>query len=141
MLNSMIEKITKTEIIEQEHKAHQVQQELHDGRRELTQNFRSVPGVLDWVNHMFGRLFDDAEPGTQAAHVPLIAQRSALPTPAPAVATFGGPADVQLVAEVRAVEAVAVAELVRRIKDEQWVILDPVTEEVRPARFDDVEED
>jgi ATP-dependent exoDNAse (exonuclease V) beta subunit len=73
---------------------HQVEQELQDGRRELTQNFRSVPGVLDWVNHVFGRLFDDAEPGTQAAHVPLIAQRSALPTAAPAVATFGGPADV-----------------------------------------------
>jgi ATP-dependent helicase/nuclease subunit A len=117
---------------------HQVEQELQDGRRELTQNFRSVPGVLDWVNHVFGRLFDDDEPGTQAAHVPLIAQRSALSTPAPAVATFGGPADVQLVAEVRAVEAAAVVEVVRRIKDEQWEILDPATEEVRPARYDDV---
>src|SRR5262249_61117355 len=79
---------------------HQVERELHDGRRELTQNFRSVPGILDWVNDVFARLFQIAEPGTQAAHVPLVAQRHALASPVPAVATFGGPADVQLVAEV-----------------------------------------
>ncbi|HMF03746.1 MAG TPA: UvrD-helicase domain-containing protein [Acidimicrobiia bacterium] len=117
---------------------HQVERELHDGRRELTQNFRSVPGVLEWVNDVFSRLFASAEPGTQAAHVPLVAQRDALASQEPAVATFGGPADVQLVAEVRAVEAADVAALVRRIKDDGWQITDPVTQEVRPARYDDV---
>ena len=117
---------------------HEVERALHDGRRELTQNFRSVPGILDWVNDVFARLFESAEPGAQAAHVPLIAQRDALPSSVPAVATFGGPADVQLVAEVRAVEAADVAALVRRIKDDKWEITDPVTEEVRRARYDDV---
>ncbi|HKA93536.1 MAG TPA: UvrD-helicase domain-containing protein [Acidimicrobiia bacterium] len=117
---------------------HEVERELRSGRRDLTQNFRSVPGILDWVNAVFARLFEDAEPGAQAAHVPLVAQRDALPTPVPAVATFGGPADVQLVAEVRSVEAADVAGLVRRIKDEKWAVTDPVTEEVRPARYDDV---
>ncbi|HMG26739.1 MAG TPA: UvrD-helicase domain-containing protein [Acidimicrobiia bacterium] len=117
---------------------HQVERELHDGRRELTQNFRSVPGILDWVNVVFARLFENAEPGTQAAHVPLVARREAPPTPVPAVATFGGPADVQLVAEVRAVEAADVAALVRRIKDDKWEISDPVTGEMRRARYDDV---
>jgi ATP-dependent helicase/nuclease subunit A len=117
---------------------HAVERELRDGRRELTQNFRSLPGILDWVNDVFGRLFESAEPGAQAAHVPLVAQRDAPPTPVPPVATFGGPADVQLVAEVRAVEAADVAALVRRIKDDAWEITDPVTEEVRRARYDDV---
>jgi ATP-dependent exoDNAse (exonuclease V) beta subunit len=117
---------------------HEVERELHHGRRDLTQNFRSVPGILDWVNHVFARLFDSAEPGTQASHVPLVAQRDALPGAAPAVATFGGPAEVQLVAEVRSVEAADVAALVRRIKDDKWEITDPVTQEVRRARYDDV---
>jgi ATP-dependent exoDNAse (exonuclease V) beta subunit len=117
---------------------HRVERELHGGRRDLTQNFRSVPGILEWVNHVFARLFDSAEPGAQAAHVPLAPQRDAVPTAAPPVATFGGVADVQLVAEVRAVEARAVATLVRRIKDDKWEIADPVTGAVRPARYDDV---
>jgi len=117
---------------------HEVERELRDGRRELTQNFRSVPGILDWVNHVFARLFETAEPGTQAVHVPLVAQREARSNAVPAVATFGAPADVQLVAEVRADEAADVAALVRRIKDHKWAITDPVTEEVRRARYDDV---
>jgi ATP-dependent exoDNAse (exonuclease V) beta subunit len=117
---------------------HRVERELGEGRRELTQNFRSVPGILEWVNHVFALLFDTAEPGTQAAHVPLAAQRDAVATAAPPVATFGGVADVQLVAEVRAVEAEAVATLVRRIKDDEWEIADPVTGVIRPARYDDV---
>ena len=117
---------------------HRVEEELLEGRRELTQNFRSVPGVLEWVNHMFARLFERDEQGTQAAHVPLVAERDASPTPVPPVATFGGPADVQHVAEVRAVEADAVAALARRIKDDAWEIVDPVTGEMRRARYDDV---
>jgi ATP-dependent exoDNAse (exonuclease V) beta subunit len=117
---------------------HRVERELHDGRRELTQNFRSVPGILDWVNHVFARLFGGAERDAQAAHVMLVAERDAFSSSAPAVARFGGPADVQLVAEVRAVEAAAVAALVRRIKDEGWEIADPVTGSVRAARYDDV---
>jgi ATP-dependent helicase/nuclease subunit A len=118
---------------------HRVERELRGGRRELTRNYRSVPGILDWVNHVFPLLFETAEPGTQAAHVPLVAERAPHePASAPPVATFGGPADVQLVAEVRAVESADVAALVRRIKDERWLIVDPVTEETRPARYDDV---
>ena len=117
---------------------HRVEQELLDGRRDLTQNFRSVPGILEWVNYMFSRLFDTDEQGGQAAHVQLVAERDPSPTSVPAVATFGGPADVQHVAEVRAVEADAVAALARRIKDDAWQIVDAVTGEMRTARYDDV---
>ena len=118
---------------------HRVERELHDGRQELTQNFRSVPGVLEWVNDVFGRLFDTpAAAGAQAAHVPLVAERDPFPASSVPVATFGGPADVPLVADVRAVEAEAVAALARRIKDDKWEIADPVTGQARRARFDDV---
>src|SRR2546430_7620503 len=85
---------------------------------------------------MFSRLFDTDERGAQAAHVQLVAERDPSPTPVPPVATFGGPADVQHVAEVRAVEAAAVAALARRIKDDAWEIVDPVTGEVRLAPHD-----
>ncbi len=119
---------------------HRVEQELRDGRRELTQNFRSVPEILDWVNHVFDRLFDGAESGgsAQAAHVALVAERDAFQCSTPSVAVFGGPSDVPLVAEVRAVEAAAVAALARRIKDDGWEVADPVTGSIRPARYDDV---
>jgi len=117
---------------------HRVERELHDGRLELAQNFRSVPAILDWVNHVFDALFDRSDGGTQAAHVALAADRAPSPTTAPVVATFGGPADVERVGEVRAEEAGAVAGLARRIKDEGWPIVDPITEELRPARYDDV---
>jgi ATP-dependent helicase/nuclease subunit A len=119
---------------------HRVERELHHGRRELTQNFRSVPSILAWVNHVFPRLFDGAGTtgGVQAPHVPLVAQREELPTSEPTVATFGGPADVPAVAEVRAVEAAAVATLVRRIKGDRWEITDPVTGSIRLARYDDI---
>ena len=117
---------------------HRVERELHEGRRELTQNFRSVPGVLDWVNHVFARLFGSAEAGAQAAHVRLVAEREPFPGSAAPVATFGGPADMPLVADVRAVEADAVAALARRIKDDTWEIADAVTGQTRRARYDDV---
>src|SRR5256886_7100100 len=87
---------------------------------------------------MFSRLFDTDERGAQAAHVQLVAERDPSPTSVPPAAPAGGPADVQHVAEVRAVEADAVAALARRIKDDAWEIVDPVTGEVRLARYDDV---
>jgi ATP-dependent helicase/nuclease subunit A len=119
---------------------HRVARELQDGRRELTQNFRSVPDILDWVNYVFSRLFGgaDAGGGAQAAHVELVAERDAFQCSTPSVATFGGPADVDLVSEVRAVEAAAVAALARRIKDDGWEVADPVTGAIRPARYDDI---
>lgn len=40
------------------------------GSAVLTTNFRSHPGVLDWVNHVFGRLIV-AEPGGQPEYRPL----------------------------------------------------------------------
>jgi len=119
---------------------HRVERELRDGHRELTQNFRSVPGILDWVNHVFDRLFGgfEAGDGAQAAHVALVAERDAFESSTPPVATFGGPTDVPLVAEVRAVEAAAVAALAQRIKDDGWEVADPVTGSIRPARYDDI---
>ncbi|HXX89401.1 MAG TPA: UvrD-helicase domain-containing protein [Acidimicrobiales bacterium] len=47
-------------------------------RVELHTNFRSVPGILDYVNTVFAALFDGDTPG-QAAHVELLPSRQPLP--------------------------------------------------------------
>ncbi|MEJ7717449.1 MAG: UvrD-helicase domain-containing protein [Thermoleophilaceae bacterium] len=43
---------------------------LAGGLREIRQNFRSVPGLLAWVNRVFETTFE-AEPGVQPANTPL----------------------------------------------------------------------
>ncbi len=46
-----------------------------DGLAHLTSNFRSVPGVIAWVNHIFAQLFGEGIPERQAEHRPLVATR------------------------------------------------------------------
>jgi ATP-dependent helicase/nuclease subunit A len=102
----------------------------------LTQNFRSVPGIAEWVNAAFGVLLGEGEPDAQPAYSPLIAERDALGR-RPAVHRFGGPRD-ELTAAVREVEAGEVARAVRRILDEGWQIADPETGVARTARHRDI---
>ncbi|MGH9119829.1 MAG: UvrD-helicase domain-containing protein [Acidimicrobiales bacterium] len=121
----------------------------------LVQNFRSVPGIIDWVNHVFARLLGDGDgdahdgnearegdaagPGRdprrqQVAYVPLAAARDRL-SDQPAVVVVGAPADA-LAAEIRRVEADEVARLIRLVKDERWTIHD--RDDRRPVRFADI---
>ena len=60
----------------------------------LTRNRRSVPGIIDWVNAMFGELIGEGVDGVQPAYEPLVAHRPPLP-PAPGAPeglAAGGPA-------------------------------------------------
>lgn len=110
---------------------------LAGGARELSVNFRSVPGVLEWVDHVFARLLEGAEPGVQAPHRALTAHRPPTGTAAPPVIVFGGPLDAS-VGEVRNVEADAVAGAVHEVVSCGWEVTDPSTGELRPARYRDV---
>ncbi|HZP29704.1 MAG TPA: UvrD-helicase domain-containing protein [Acidimicrobiia bacterium] len=114
---------------------HAAQRELGLEAQALVQNFRSVPGVLAFVNHVFDALFEESI-GIQAAHVHLEAAREAL-AGRPPVLLFGDEDDAPI-ATVRAREAREVAEVVRRIKRERWPVVDPVTGAVHPARYRDV---
>jgi ATP-dependent helicase/nuclease subunit A len=116
----------------------QVERELHDGLRHLVQNFRSVPGIVDWVNHVFERLFGGAPPERQARPVALQAHREAVDGAGPAVHVFGEPDADSKIAPIREREAADVAALVRRIKGERWVVFDPVERVDRPARYGDI---
>ncbi len=98
----------------------------------LTDNWRSVPGVVDWVNGVIGPLFAGSDPGVQAVYEPLVARRRPLDGPPP-VTVLGGPLPKgTTAAECRRAAmddvAGAVAAAVGR-----WPVADG-----RPARPDDV---
>jgi len=116
------------------------------GRLSLTANFRSVPGVVAWVNHVFGELLGDGEEGVQPAYKALEARRPAQPTPAggaddapggdpPApVVLLGGPLTARSAADIRAAEASEVADTIVGVVAERW----PVGTTGRPARLSDI---
>jgi ATP-dependent helicase/nuclease subunit A len=115
---------------------HEAQHRLGLTEIALVENFRSVPGVLDFVNRVFGALLPEEDPGVQAAHVDLHHHRSAL-NGAPAVAIVGGPVD-EKVAEVRAAEAADVAAIVQAVKREAWPVEDVGDHVVRGAEYQDI---
>jgi ATP-dependent helicase/nuclease subunit A len=117
---------------------HEVEAALHTGHRRFEQNFRSVPAVLAWVNHVFAGLLPDDQPGIQAQHVRLHAFRDAVPGAQAAVQVFGAPTDDGRIGDIRVRESAEVAALVRRAKADGWPIVDPVTGAVRGARYSDI---
>ncbi len=117
---------------------HQVEAVLQAGRRRFDQNFRSVPAVLDWVNHVFAGLLPEDEPGVQAGHVPLHAFRAAVPGAPAAVQVFGEPTEDGRIGDIRARESAEVAALVQRIKADGWPIVDPSNNAVRGACYSDI---
>ena len=119
---------------------------------ELTESFRSRPGIIDWVNTALGALIQEDSDGLQVAYSALHAFRPADPeVPAP-VARLGGAAPKKSISlgDLRVREATELAALAQRIRDDGWrvaanadepgaVPLGPGTDEwVRPARFADV---
>jgi ATP-dependent helicase/nuclease subunit A len=114
---------------------HRARGELGLRTETLVENFRSVPGILDFTNAVFAGLLDEL-PGVQAAHIDLHAHREAVEGELP-VGLFGG-ASGDNVGEVREREAADVAAVVRAVKDDEWPVIDPVSGEVRPARYQDI---
>jgi ATP-dependent exoDNAse (exonuclease V) beta subunit len=129
-----------------------VRAEMVDQPLQLSRNFRSVPGILAFVNHLFSALMGQGAPGAQAAYEPLSPGR-----------TDGGSDDVRLgrsaqahqppvvllgdersgsMAQVREEEAADIAATVERIVREAW----PVTgnnesggrPRSRPANLSDI---
>ncbi len=105
----------------------------HEAR--LVTNFRSVPGIVDWVNGVFGRVVGNGEPNVQPAYVPSSAARRAGVDSPRAVSVVGAGANHEVpAAESRRVEAEEVAALLRRAVDEGW----RVGAGGRPVRLDDI---
>lgn len=103
----------------------------------LTRNHRSVPGLLAWVNAVFGRLLGEGDPSVQPQYIDLEAFR--LPSPAvpsgPPVLLLGSAGDRgESVDAVRRREGRDVAAVVQQVVEEGW----PVDDEARPAYWSDI---
>ena len=111
-----------------------VRQQMVETPLQLTQNFRSVPGILHFVNHLFTALMGEGAEEAQAAYEPLAPARAA-------DALVGGPPVVVLgdeaegaVGRVREQEAADIAATVERVVREAW----PVDGGTRPANLSDI---
>ncbi|HLI14778.1 MAG TPA: UvrD-helicase domain-containing protein [Acidimicrobiales bacterium] len=106
-----------------------------EGPTELVTSFRSVPGVVDFVNAVFGPLLvPDGE--APARFAPLTPVRPALDGGAPVVVLGGAAEGRERADERRAREAADVAEAIVRAVEEGWTV--EVAGARRPARFGDV---
>ncbi|MGF1597712.1 MAG: UvrD-helicase domain-containing protein [Acidimicrobiales bacterium] len=108
---------------------------LVDEPTRLTANFRSVPGVVDWVNDFFGWAIGAGEPGAQPRYTPLDAVREADPERPVPVVCLGRPHD-QPVGEIREIEAADVAAVVCRAVEEEWRV--EREGQWRPVRLRDI---
>ena len=117
----------------------------------LDQNFRSQRPVTDWVNHLFTRWMGEADPGegeryVQADYEEMSPrwQASTDSSVGPRVWALGDEAIDAQVNEVRQQEAAEIAELLRQVVDQGWLVLDrDATDEAgretyRAAAYSDV---
>jgi ATP-dependent helicase/nuclease subunit A len=119
---------------------------------ELTESFRSRPGIIDWVNQALGALMTKDDEGLQVAYSPLHAFRPADPEVPEPAARLGGPAPKGSITlgDLRVREATELATLARQVRDDGWRVRAEPDEEgaaqlnassdewVRPARFADI---
>jgi ATP-dependent helicase/nuclease subunit A len=111
---------------------------LADGRALIQQNFRTVDGVLHWVNRVFADAFGDGELGTQPPHVALLPVRSVPARQrAPVVVVHGDGTAVSADA-IREQEAERLAAVLEQaVRSAPWTVEDPVTKTLRPALWRD----
>ena len=106
------------------------------GLTRLTQNFRSVPGVTEFVNAVFAPLMQAGGPD-QADWEDLNAFRPAPDGASPAVTVVGsdmpGP-----IAGVRRTEGDALARMIGHVNHAQWQVYDKAISTTRDARFADI---
>ena len=112
-----------------------------DDHARLVTNFRSVPGIIEWVNAVFGRLIAYAE-GSQPEYTPLQARRPRGGR-GPAAAVVGAdPIAADLDADgLRRAEAASVAGAVAAVLDQGWEVGEDGADDgpsLRPARAGDV---
>ena len=111
-----------------------------DGRAvSLVQNFRTVPTVLQWINHVFGALMRDAPPEQQPPYHALIPARAERDAGEHRVVLLGGPHDESHRAEMlRTLEATDVVRSIRSmiLEGDRWLVADD--NDWRPPRFDDI---
>ncbi|MCH1867424.1 exodeoxyribonuclease V subunit beta [Nocardioides sp. CFH 31398] len=114
-------------------------QEVIGEQTTLSTNFRSGPGVVTWVNEVFGQLIAFEADG-QPDYEPLIAHRSVdTELVGPPVAILGSEKSPKMSAEaLRRIEATEVAGAIATMQSEQWTVFDEKQRAYRAARPSDI---
>ncbi len=101
----------------------QAEAALVDGPVRLSTNFRSVPGILEWVNDVFGRVIGPGDPGRQPPYGSLAPSRDRGPGHVAPVTVLGGPHERSTkVRQIRQAEAGDVAAVICRVMEEGWLV-------------------
>jgi len=104
----------------------------------LTQNFRSRPAILRFVNRVFGTLIKASPEGDQPAYEPIDPPANLTDVPAVLQLRFDAPEFVDARNELLAAEAGALSAFARRTADGGFEIRDPATGALRPSRAGDL---
>lgn len=113
-----------------------VKQREQAGLTKLTQNFRSAPGVTEFVNTVFAPLMR-AGGSDQAEWEDLNAFRPPPDGSQPAATVIGG-ATAGLIAHIRRQEGDALARMIGHVNESNWQVFDKAREATRDARFADI---
>lgn len=117
-----------------------VRRRFEDRTVKLTQNFRSLRPVIDWVNGVFSELMGEGTADGQASYAALDARWETPPEAGLTVRVLGGPAE-GTVGPIREREAAEIAGLIRAAKAEGWPVADRDASgerSFRPARYADI---
>ena len=109
---------------------------LAGGEARLVQNFRSVAGVLDWVNGVFDRVLV-REDGVQPANTPLVTGDARLDDESLSVCVVHGEPEDTSANGVRAEEARLLATTIRKAIEDGWTVRDRASGLTRPATYGD----
>ena len=102
----------------------------------ITQNFRSVPGVIEWVNEAFSGLMKKPDDGRyMPEYEPVHAMRE---ESGPAVFKLDLETGTSKSDDFRREEGEAVARFIWELVESGREMLDPVTRQKRPVRFGDI---
>jgi ATP-dependent helicase/nuclease subunit A len=108
---------------------------LSGGVVPLSSNFRSRPGIIDWVNAVFGEMIT-FEAGAQPGFEPLVADRPDAEI-GPAVRVLGTPHD-RRVGEIREIEAAEIAAAIVQLKADNQQVVDEVDHSIRSLEYADI---
>jgi ATP-dependent helicase/nuclease subunit A len=105
-----------------------------DGLCELSANFRTVPGIIDWVNHAFGQLIVEGD--GQPAYLPLEAVRPPLGDDVAPVTVLGGAITGASANEIRSRSATELVTVLREMVESGRCL--KAGDTTRPMTFGDV---
>lgn len=107
-------------------------------QKTLSTNFRTVPGIIEWVNHIFTGVMGTGTSGIQPHYVPLEPGRQAPKAADVPVVVLGGPLEEKKAPQRRQVAYRQLASALHGAMAEQWPVVDRHTGLERLPRWSDI---